>query len=200
MGTSHKYIYNAPAQQEVCHQACQERIAYSEKMFSASTKSFGIGQDIQPPRNLTRFVKWPKYIRLQRQKRVLSKRLRVPPSVNVFTKSLDSTTTKNLYKFLKDYKPETKKAKKDRLRNEAELRAQGQEVSKSKPFVLKCGLNHVTSLIESKKAQLVLIAHDVDPLELVLWLPTLCTKMGVPFAVVKNKAMLGQLTNKKSAT
>merc|ERR1712065_27371 len=57
-----------------------------------------------------------------------------------------------------------------------------------------------TSLIESKKAQLVLIAHDVDPLELVLWLPTLCTKMGVPFAVVKNKAMLGQLTNKKSAT
>ena len=71
-------------------------------MFSASTKSFGIGQDIQPPRNLTRFVKWPKYIRLQRQKRVLSKRLRVPPSVNVFTKSLDSTTSTLLIFFSRE--------------------------------------------------------------------------------------------------
>jgi len=27
------------------------------------------------------------------------------------------------------------------------------------------GLNHVTTLIEEKKAQLVIIAHDVDPIE-----------------------------------
>merc|ERR1712065_84721 len=128
MGTSHKYIMPRPNKKSATKRA-KNASPYSEKMFSTSTKSFGNGQDIQPPRNLTRFVKWPK-------------RLRVPPSVNVFTKSLDSTTTKNLYKFLKDYKPETKKAKKDRLRNEAELRAQGQEVSKSKPFVLKYGLNH----------------------------------------------------------
>jgi large subunit ribosomal protein L7Ae len=32
-------------------------------------------------------------------------------------------------------------------------------------------LNHVTTLIENKKAKLVVIANDVDPIELVLWMP-----------------------------
>jgi ribosomal protein L7Ae-like RNA K-turn-binding protein len=32
---------------------------------------------------------------------------------------------------------------------------------------------------------MVVIAHDVDPLELVVWLPALCKKMGVPYAIVK---------------
>lgn len=40
--------------------------------------------------------------------------------------------------------------------------------------VVKYGLNHVTTLIENKKAKLVVIAHDVDPIELVVFLPTLC--------------------------
>ncbi|KAG2191279.1 hypothetical protein INT46_002418, partial [Mucor plumbeus] len=40
-------------------------------------------------------------------------------------------------------------------------------------------------MIEAKKAQLVLIADDVDPIELVLWLPALCRKMGIPYAIVK---------------
>jgi hypothetical protein len=30
------------------------------------------------------------------------------------------------------------------------------------------------------KAQLVVITHDVDPIELVVWLPALCRKMEVP--------------------
>lgn len=34
-----------------------------------------------------------------------------------------------------------------------------------KPIVLKYGINHVTNLVEQKKAQLVVIAHDVDPIE-----------------------------------
>jgi len=139
-------------------------------------------------------------VRLQRQRRVLSKRLRVPPSLNVFTKTMDKTTTMNVFKFLSGYKPETKQKKAERLRGEAEARAAGKTVEKSKPFVLKYGLNHVTGLIEQKKAQLVLIAHDVSPIELVLWLPNLCKKMNVPFAIVKNKANLGVLCNKKSAT
>jgi len=46
----------------------------------------------------------------------------------------------------------------------------------TKPKVLKFGLNHVTTLIENKKAKMVVIAHDVDPIELVLWLPQLCRK------------------------
>jgi large subunit ribosomal protein L7Ae len=35
--------------------------------------------------------------------------------------------------------------------------------------------------VENKKAQLVVIAHVVDPIELVVFLPALCQKMGVPY-------------------
>lgn len=52
------------------------------------------GQDIQPKRDLTRFVKWPRYIRLQRQRAILYKRLKVPPAVNQFTQALDRQTGK----------------------------------------------------------------------------------------------------------
>jgi len=39
-------------------------------------------------------------------------------------------------------------------------------------------------------AQLVVIAHDVDPIELVVWFPALCRKIEVP-CIVKGKARLG---------
>ena len=51
-----------------------------------------IGGDIQPKRDLGRFVRWPKYIKLQRQKRILYQRLKVPPSINQFTQTLDQQT------------------------------------------------------------------------------------------------------------
>ena len=70
----------------------------------------------------------------------------------------------------------------------------------SKPFFVKCGLNHVTKLVESKKAQLVVIAHDVDPIETIVWLPALCRAMDTPYCIVKGKARLGQVVNKKTAT
>jgi large subunit ribosomal protein L7Ae len=47
---------------------------------------------------------------------------------------------------------------------------------------------------EQGKAQLVVIAHDVDPIELVVWLPALCRKMGVPYAIVKGKSRLGAVS------
>lgn len=43
------------------------------------------------------------------------------------------------------------------------------------------------------KAQLVVIAHDVDPIELVVWLPALCRKMEVPYCIVKGKSRLGSV-------
>lgn len=43
------------------------------------------------------------------------------------------------------------------------------------------------------KAQLVVIAHDVDPIELVVWLPALCRKMEIPYCIVKGKARLGSV-------
>jgi len=69
-----------------------------------------------------------------------------------------------------------------------------------KPHVLKYGINHITALIEQKKARLVIIANDVDPVELVVWLPALCRKMQVPYCIVKNKARLGNFVGKKTAT
>merc|ERR1711957_952537 len=64
---------------------------------------------------------------------------------------------------------------------------------------LKYGLKHVTTLVEEKKAELVVIANDVDPIELVMWLPALCRKMEVPFCIVKDKARLGALVHFKNA-
>lgn len=34
-----------------------------------------------------------------------------------------------------------------------------------RPNVIRQGINTVVNLVEQKKAQLVIIAHDVDPLE-----------------------------------
>eukprot|EP00658_Telonema_sp_P-2_P078740 TRINITY_DN744_c0_g1_i4.p1 TRINITY_DN744_c0_g1~~TRINITY_DN744_c0_g1_i4.p1 ORF type:complete len:165 (+),score=71.18 TRINITY_DN744_c0_g1_i4:77-571(+) len=50
-----------------------------------------------------------------------------------------------------------------------------------------------------KTAKLVLIANNVEPLELVLWMPTLCRKSNVPYAIVKDKARLGDCINQKTA-
>jgi len=50
-------------------------------------------------------------------------------------------------------------------------------------------------LIENKEAKLVIIASDVDPIELVLWLPQLCRKQEIPYAFVNGKAKLGKLVH-----
>merc|ERR1711924_504406 len=145
-------------------------------LYEKRPKNFGVGGSLPVRKDLSRFVKWPKYVRLQRQKRILMKRLKVPPTINQFNKTLDKNVAENLFKLLGKYRPEDKAAKKERLLAEAAAQEKGQTVDKKKPVVIKYGLNHVTQLIEAGKAQLVVIAHDVDPIELVLWLPTLCKK------------------------
>lgn len=159
----------------------------------------GIGGALPPRRDLHRFVRWPTYVRIQRQRRVLTQRLKVPPAINRFTKTADKSTATALFKLLLKYRPEDRTAKKQRLLAEAEARTKGVEVEKKRPVVVKYGINHVTQLIESGKAQLVVIAHDVDPLEIVVWLPTLCKKMGIPYVIVKGKARLGTVVHKKNA-
>jgi len=164
-------------------------------------KNFGIGQNIQPKRDLTRFVKWPKYVRLQRQKAILLKRLKVPPSIHQFSSTLDRQTASQLFKLLDKYRPETKKERKTRLVQRAADRAAGkQDQPTKKPPTVRSGVNTVTSLVEQKKAQLVIIAHDVDPIEVVLFLPALCKKMGVPYCIIKGKARLGQVVRRKTCT
>jgi large subunit ribosomal protein L7Ae len=175
-----------------------------------------LGQDIQPKRDLTRFVKWPEYVRFQRQKVILSQRLKVPPAIAQFSHTLDKNTATQLFKLLDKYRPETKQEKKARLTAAAAAVAGGKDAPKArlssdfytgadvslqekKPIYAKYGLNHVVALVEAKKAALVVIAHDVDPVELVIFLPALCRKMGVPYVIVKGKARLGTVVHKKTA-
>ncbi|KAI9717170.1 MAG: 60S ribosomal protein L8B [Candelaria pacifica] len=164
-------------------------------------RNFGIGQDIQPRRNLSRMVRWPEYVRLQRQKKILNLRLKVPPAIAQFQNVLDRNTAAQSFKLLNKYRPETKTEKKERLHKEATAiadKGKKEDVSK-KPYAVKYGLNHVVGLIENKKATLVLIPNDVDPIELVIFLPALCRKMGVPYAIIKGKARLGTVIHKKTA-
>lgn len=176
--------------------------AKKNPLFEKRPKNFSIGQDILPQgMDMSRYVKWPKYVRLQRQRKILLMRLKVPPAVNQFRLPLEASTTAQLFKLLHKYKPESKLAKKERLAEMAEAKEGGKDPTPTKrPVYLKFGINHVVQLVESKKAALVVIAHDVDPIELVVWLPALCHKMGVPYCIVKSRARLGQAANKKNAT
>ena len=135
-------------------------------IWEKKPKNFAIGGDIQPRRELGRYVKWPKYVRIQRQRKVLYQRLKVPPSINQFTNTLDKNLSLNLFKLLHKYRPEDATAKKERLAADASAKDAGDDAEKSKkPLYVKYGINHITKLCEDKKAQLVCIAHDVDPVE-----------------------------------
>ncbi len=80
-----------------------------------------------------------------------------------------SRTATQLFKLLHKYRPETKVEKKQRLKAAALKKSEGDATTTGKkPITVKYGINHVTNLIEQKKAQLVVIAHDVDPIE--VWL------------------------------
>ena len=134
--------------------------------------------------DLSRYLKWPRNVILQRQRKVLSK-----------------NEAAEVFRLMAKYAPETAAAKKARLVEKAKAEAEGKPVEEKRaPFVVKFGLDNVTKLVEKKQAKLVLIADDVDPLELVMWLPALCHKMGVAYAIVSGKARLGALVHQKTAT
>jgi len=179
-------------------------------LIEKKPRNFGIGNDLQPKKDLYRFVRWPRYVRLQRQRTVLYRRLKIPPAVNQFTKTLDKPIAVQLFKLLVKYMPEDKLDKKKRILEMAKAKAESESKEKKsaaakkpatkKPITIKYGLNHVTALIEAKEAKFVVIAHDVDPIELVIWLPALCRRMEVPYVIVKGKERLGKLVRKKTAS
>jgi len=84
-----------------------------------SPKNFLFGNDVHPRIVKSRFVKFPRYVQLQRQKRILMKRLKCPPALAQFFDPLDKDETNKIFKILEKYTPETKKEKKERLKNEA---------------------------------------------------------------------------------
>merc|ERR1712167_31433 len=176
------------------------RIEFPRSAVEKKPRTFSIGGDILPKRNLNRFVKWPKYIRLQRSKMTLLKRIKIPPAINQFSNTFDKRQASQLFRLLNNLKPESKAAKNERLKASADKAASGAKSAAKKPVCVKMGINHVTTLVEEKKAKLVVIAHDCDPVEIVLWLPQLCKLRNVPYCIVKSKARLGAVVGKKTAT
>jgi large subunit ribosomal protein L7Ae len=139
-------------------------------------------------------VQVPKYVRLQRQRKILAQRLRIPPPINEFSRTVDKATAIQIFSFLERYKPETKKAKDDRLKKAAAASDQSlAPAAVASGKALEIGIKDVTTLVESKQAKLVVIANNVDPIEIVVWLPALCRRFGVPYVIVKSKARLGQV-------
>merc|ERR1719158_1117874 len=175
--------------------------SFPKNAIEKKGRTFSIGGDIlSQKRDLSRFVRWPKYVRLQRAKMTLLKRIKIPPAINQFAQTFDKRQASQLFRLLNNMKPETRAEKKERLAAQAEATAAGGATKDKKPVSVKMGINHVTSLIEEKKAQLVVMAHDVDPIEVIVWLPSLCKARGIPYCIVKSKARLGAVVGKKTAT
>eukprot|EP00494_Astrolonche_serrata_P024722 UN24982 len=173
----------------------------TDNPYKARPKNFSAGCDIRPKTHrLGRMMRWPKYIRIQRQEQVLKKRLKVPSAIALFGRAADKSLAQDAFKLFAKYQPPTAQERSERRKQIAKARSEGKEANLEHKKQIKFGLNHVTNLITRGKAQVVLIAHDVEPLELVIWLPTLCQKMGVPFMIVKGKAALGKLVRMKNAT
>ena len=85
-----------------------------------------------------------------------------------------------MLKLAHKYLPEIKQEKRQRLLAQAEEKSCQQRGCPHREST--CPLSKVTTLVENKKAQLVAMAHDMDPIELVVFLTALCRKIGVPTA------------------
>ena len=130
--------------------------------------------------------------KIQRKLFKIANAIKIPAPINQFRTFLDEIDEKRVMDLFAKYKPENKEEKRKRLES-ADPRAG------PKPILTKFGLKHLTDLISSKKVKLVLIAADVTPITVVVWLPTLCKRMGVAYAIVRQREMLGGLVNLKSS-
>ena len=192
--------YKKPAAKPVAEKKAAAPVEVSH--FVARPKNFGIGADVPYSRDISRFMRWPAFVTRQRKKRVLQRRLKVPPALNQFSKVLDRTSRNAVLKLLKKYAPETRKQRRERVKKAAEAKAKDgkKTVSTKRPEALVSGIQEVTRAVEKGEAKLVVIANNVDPIELVLWLPSLCRVNKVPYAIVKDKARLGEAVNQKTVT
>jgi large subunit ribosomal protein L7Ae len=171
-------------------------------LFQARPKNFGIGRDVPYKRDISRFMRWPVFVTRQRKRRVLERRLKVPPALNQFRKTVDRVTRNELLKLVKKYRPESRKERRARIKTEAEAKAKdGKKTTATKrPVSVVSGIQEVTRAIERKHARLVIISSNVEPAELTLWMPTLCRTNSIPYVIIKDKARLGEAIGQKTAT
>ncbi len=97
--------------------------------FAQLACSTGLGSTPNPKTDVHRFVKWPKYVRLQRQKRVLSMRLKVPPAINQFMTKVREMRMQLLHisKLLLFFPGAGQEPGRDPVQATAQVQARGQE-------------------------------------------------------------------------
>lgn len=120
----------------------------------------------KPQINLTAQVRWPQVVRVQRQRALLQSRLKMPPMVNQFHNPVSPNLRNEILAFARKYQTESRADYRKRIAEAAQAKAENREPPKTeRPICVKYGLRQVTNLIEQKKAKLVVLASDVDPLE-----------------------------------
>lgn len=58
--------------------------------------------------------------------------------------------------------------------------------------LLKRGANEATKTLNRNQSELIIMAADADPLEILLHLPLLCEDKNVPYVFVRSKQALGR--------
>lgn len=139
---------------------------------------------------LTKEQKEEKELLITKKITKLANAIKIPPAINQFKTRLGEEDFKKALELFSKYRPETHDERLERLKKSDPKEG-------PKPIIAKMGIRHVTRLIETKKAKFVLVAADVDPIEVVLFVPTLCKKMNIPYAIVESKEMLGSVVNLK---
>jgi len=117
-------------------------------LLQRTPKNLGVGNNVQPKKDLSRMVKMPKYVRLERQRRILYQRLKVPPTISQFTKTVDKNSATDIFKIINKYRPESKDQKDERRKTTTE---KGAAPAKSKDQSVKCNINQIARLVESKR-------------------------------------------------
>jgi len=170
----------------------------ADPLYPARPRNFRIGGDIRVKnKDLGRYVKWPRNVRIQRQRKILWQRLSVPPAINQFYSAVNKNQATSLFKLLMKYRPATDAEKTARRTAAAEKAKSGDVTPAKAPLAIKFGLKHVTSLIEEKRAKLVCIASDVEPIELVVWLRHFAKRWGFLTASLRTRLVSAPSSTRK---
>ncbi|KAF9365485.1 60S ribosomal protein L8B [Mortierella sp. NVP85] len=179
----------------------REKATFTPITKKAANKRKQAKAPSQPPASSS---KWSEYARLQKLTHLQQPTLASSQDQEELNNPLARGLTKRLLVFGNMYRPESRAQKKQRL-SDAAARSQTQEAENNgiqgskKLYILKFGANHVAALAEARKAKLVVIAADATPPEAVAWIPIICRKRDVPYAIIHGQARLGTLVNKRTA-
>lgn len=125
---------------------------------------------------------------INKKKKVLQSAIKCPPALQQFKQKISEDLKTKIKEVFIRYRPETPEERVKRLETDAKKRVS-----------VIFGIREIVKSIERKKSKLVLIADNVDPIVVVLFLPSLCKKMGVSYAIYGSKESLGEMVGRKAA-